>query len=59
MEIKKNILFEKSTIIENDSERQLLETFIKENDKTKININPVLLFKSSVDGDDSQKFHHS
>ena len=54
---KKNILFEKSTIIENDSERQLLETFIKENDKTKININPVLLFKSSVDGDDSQKFH--
>ena len=54
---KKNILFEKSTIIEDDSERQLLETFIKENDKTKININPVLLFKSSVDGDDSQKFH--
>lgn len=50
-------LFEKSTIIENDYERRLLVSFIKENDKTKTEIYPVLLFKSSVDGDSSQKFH--
>ena len=42
---KKEKLFEKSTIIENDFERRLLENFIKENDKTKIEICPVLLFK--------------
>ena len=50
-------LFEKSTIIENDYERRLLMSFIKENDKTKTEICPVLLFKSSIDGDSSQKFH--
>lgn len=54
---KNKILFEKSTIIENDYERRLLESFIKENDKTKMEINPKLLFKSSVDGDNSKKFH--
>ena len=54
---KRKRLFEKSTIIENDYERRLIESFIKENDKTKTEICPVLLFKSSVDGDDSKKFH--
>ena len=54
---KNKKLFEKSTIIENDYERRLLESFIKENDKTKTEINPILIFKSSVDGDDSKKFH--
>ena len=64
---KNKILFEKSTIIENDYERRLLEFFIKENDKTKMEINPklwfginktiMILFKSSVDGDNSKKFH--
>ena len=34
-----------------------MESFIKENDKTKMEINPKLLFKSSVDGDNSKKFH--
>ena len=50
-------LFEKSTIIENDYERRLLEFFIKENDKTKKEIYPILIFKSSIDGDASKKFH--
>ena len=54
---KSKILFEKSTIIENNYERRLLESFIKEMDKTKTEINPILLFKSSVDGDSSKKFH--
>ena len=54
---KNKVLFEKSTIIENDYERRLLESFIKENDKTKTEINPILIFKSSVDGDNSKKFH--
>lgn len=52
-----NILFDKSTIIKNDNERKLLESFIIENDKCKKNINPVLLFKAIVDGDNSQNFH--
>jgi hypothetical protein len=52
-----NILFEKSTIIKNNFERKLLESFIKDNDKTKKDLNPVLLFKATVDGDNSQTFH--
>jgi hypothetical protein len=55
--MKTKKIFEKSTIIENDFEKRLLISFIKENDKTKTEIFPVLLFKSSVDGDSSQKFH--
>jgi hypothetical protein len=55
--MKTKKIFEKSTIIENDYEKRLLISFIKENDKTKTEIYPVLLFKSSVDGDSSQKFH--
>ena len=54
---KRKTLFEKSTIIENNYERRLIESFIKEMDKSKIEINPILLFKSSVDGDSSKKFH--
>ena len=55
--MKTKKLFEKSTIIENDFEKRLLISFFKENDKTKTEICPVLLFKSSVDGDAAQKFH--
>ena len=52
-----NILFEKSTIIKNAFESKLIESFIKDNDKTKKDLNPVLLFKATVDGDNSQTFH--
>ena len=51
------ILFEKSTIIKNDYERKMLENFIKENDKTKKEIFPNLLFKASVNGDEAEDFH--
>ena len=51
------VLFEKSTIIKNDFERKLLESFIKENDNSKKNIYPVLLFKATIDGDTPQDFH--
>ena len=57
IENKKDILFENSTIIKNDLERRLLESFIKENDNTKKEILPNLLFKASVNGDNSQDFH--
>ena len=55
--IKNNILFEKSTIIKTELERHLLESFIKENDRTKTIINPILLFKATVDGDTTKDFH--
>ena len=51
------ILFEKSTIIKNDYERKLLESFIKENDTSKKYICPNLLFKATVDGDTPKDFH--
>ena len=57
IEDKRHNLFEKSTIIKNDFERKLLESFIKDNDNTKKEIFPVLLFKASINGDNSQDFH--
>ncbi len=51
------ILFEKSTIIKNDYERKLLESFIKENDNTIKYIYPNLLFKATIDGDTPKDFH--
>jgi len=54
---KSKTLFGGSKIINNDYERRLLEHFIKEMDKTKIEINPTLLFRASKDGDSSRKFH--
>ena len=56
-EYTNDIIFEKSTIIQNNFERKLLESFIKENDKTKKDIYPVLLYKATVDGDDCKEFH--
>ena len=55
--IDKIILFEKSTIIKNNYERKLLESFIKENDVSKKEIFPVLLYKATVDGDNAVNFH--
>ena len=56
-EKKESILFEKSTIIKKEYERKLLESFIKENDSSKKEVYPILLYKATVDGDNAGNFH--
>lgn len=56
-EYKEDVLFADSTIIENNFERKLLQSFIKEVDTSKKYIYPVLIYKATVDGDNSQAFH--
>ena len=51
------VLFEKSTIIKNDYEREMLANFIRENDTTKKEIFDKLIFKATVDGDKAYDFH--
>ena len=51
------ILFEKSTIIKNDFERKMIESFININDTSKKEFVPNLLFKATVDGDKAEEFH--
>ena len=58
-EKKESILFEKSTIIKKEYERKLLESFIKENDSSKKEIYPILLYKATVDGDNADNFHQN
>ena len=50
-------LFEELTIIKTDSEKKLLESFIKENNSAKKIINTKLLFKATIDGDTPKDFH--
>ena len=57
-EIKNQIYFKESTILENDYEKNLLIQFIEEQDSSKKGkINTKLLFKATIDGDKSEDFH--
>lgn len=56
-EQKEDGFFEKSTIIENNFERKLLLSFIREIDTSKKYFYPIMLYKAKVDGDNSQTFH--
>ena len=50
--------FVNSTIIENNFERKILISFIREIDTSKKYFYPAMLYKATVDGDNSQTFHN-